>query len=593
MRLALILIVCLSAAAASAMPASADPEAKSDTTAWPVIRMIDSTNIQRSGYGSAADLLAQVPGAFVFDRGSVGQLAAAALFSGSFRHLDATWDGLLLNDPVSGVVDWNLVPVEGIERIDAWVGPGDETAGLISAGHSLYVTGRDLAGSGLRSATAYRTGGNGYDDVDVRLGLKPTAHSALTAGAVLKNYGGTAADEKYRAQKVNLSVERRFGPQWRLRYLLLLNKMDRDVPWSTSTPQVPFLHEKLDRYDHGLSLQAHRVSVFWQYTDLHREFYHRPTPAAQQIQNAGRSRLLMQYGRRLGPVQWHSGGLWQHSRMEISGRSDSRRGDLEAWTQLGSTAHAPWFWLAGVQAQRRGDQKTAVLPQVQVARTLAAGWNSRLWYGSHVTCAGLSGGCGVESYVAGDRAFEQERSDQWGGALEKNSDAVRYFISVSYSSDRMTLSSLPSQTAAFTQDANRWAVDIGVEQKLNRCFSFYADLRQTRDNEKDPLPQPAQQAWGCVQYANIFFSGDLDVRLRVGFNGWGERGENSLMPGTRLPSPALSPVVVPFAHLGVKIKSARLFFMLRNFAGIDYQLLPGYMMPKQQLRWGFVWDFFD
>ncbi len=593
MKHTLILIVCLTAAAASARLAPADPETKADTLVWPVLRMIDSTAIQRSGYGSAADLLAQVPGVFIFDRGSVGQLAAASLFSGSFRHLDATWDGLLLNDPVSGIVDWNLAPVEGIERIDAWAGPGGETAGLISPGHSLYVAGRDLAGSGLRSATAYRTGGNGYDDVDVRLGLKPTAHSALTAGAVLKNYGGTAADEKYRAQKVNLSVERRFGPQWRLRYLLMLNKMDRDEPWSASAPQVPFLHEKLDRYDHGLGLQAHRVTVLWQYTDLYREFYHRPSPAAQQIQNAGRSRLLMQYGQRFGPVQWNSGGLWQHSRMEITGRSDGRRNDLEAWTQIGSPAGASWFWQAGIKVLRFGDEKIALLPQVQLARTLARGWNSRLWYGSHIASAGLSGGYGMESYVAGDRAFQQERSDLWAGALEKKGDAVRYFICVSYSSDRMTLSSLQSQTAAFALDANRWAVDIGVEQKLNRCFSLYADLRQIRKGEEEPLPQPAQQAWGCVQYANVFFAGDLDVRLRIGLNGWGERGENCLLPGTRLPSTALSPVVVPYAHVGVKIKSVRLFFLLQNFAGIDYQLLPGYAMPKQQLRWGFVWDFFD
>jgi len=270
---------------------------------------------------------------------------------------------LQLNDPVSGLVDWNLVPVESIHRLQIWDQPGEEAPGWLSPGYSLQVISRDLAGAGLRSATGYRVGANGYDDVDVRAGLKPTQTTALNAGGILKNYSGTAAEEKYRAQKINLKLERKIGSSARLSYLMLLNKMDRDVPWTEETwPQVATMHEKLNRYDHGLAVQISGLRVLWQYTDVYREFYNYQRSGIQQIQDAARSRLLVQEAGKLAGLNWRSGGVWQFAKMDIRGQSRRQRHDGEIWAEIGSTDQARWYWSAGVNALNKAKQRSKFCP---------------------------------------------------------------------------------------------------------------------------------------------------------------------------------------------------------------------------------------
>ncbi|MBN1998998.1 hypothetical protein JW935_15675, partial [candidate division KSB1 bacterium] len=62
----------------------------------------DSTLFQGSIYGSFADILDQMPAVFIFQRGSVGQLANGFLFSGIGSNFILDYDGLILNDPLTG-----------------------------------------------------------------------------------------------------------------------------------------------------------------------------------------------------------------------------------------------------------------------------------------------------------------------------------------------------------------------------------------------------------------------------------------------------------------------------------------------------------
>ena len=557
---------------------------------------VDSTHIQASAYGSAADILAELPAVFFFDRGSVGQLALVSLFAGSFRHLDATWDGLLLNDPVSGLADFNLLPAESIHHVYGWPDPANMEYGLYSPGQVLQAKSRNLAGSGLRSAVAYRTGGNGYDDIDVRLGVKPSLNTSLNVGGVLKNYAGAVAEEKYRGQKVNLQLERRFGSLWRLRYLLLLNKIDRQVPWSErTTPQVSSMHEKMDRYDHGVVAEAGRLRILWQYTDLYREFYNYRYQGIRQIQDAGRWRGQLQTSGGLGPLRWNAGGLWQYSHVQVHEVMEKKRHDFEAWLGIQASPEASWHWLAGVKAIRQGDLAVKALPRLQLVKPFSSGWYSRWWYGSHVYSTGLITSYGPEPIVNPERIFHPERSDQFGWAVEKQTSGSQYYVSVSYCATFQDENQerLQPVLSTFVPEQKAWAVDLGIKQKLNACFSFYLKAKVHQAAEEESWPQPGQQAWGYLQYANIFFSGDLDSKLRLGVSYLAERGEDALLPGHVMLTQPLAAVMAPFAYAGFKIKDVHLFFSLQNFLGIDYQTIVGYPMAKQQFRWGFVWDFFD
>ena len=540
--------------------------------------VLDSSRLQRSAYGSLGDVLSELAGVYVFDRGSVGQLSLAALHSASYRHVDASWSGLLLNDPVTGLADLNLAPVQAVQQASIMPEPYEPGDGTLAPGFALQITDRDLVTAALRSAVAYRTGANGYDDIDVRLGLKLSKNSGLNLGGVLKNYSGTmVAVEKYRAQKINLTIDRDLGSSWCLRYLLLLNKMDRNLPWSaTYWPATDQLHEKQDRYDHGFILRHQRVTLMWQYTDLYRELYNYPDHV-RQIQEAGRSRLSLSSAGSLGPVFWQVGGLWQYTAGQVRDFAKQRRHDFDLWTRVRSSANSVWFWQAGLRVNQQGTMDICLLPELQFRPPVWRGWHSWLWYGSHVSAAGMAGAYNSESFYYGQRIVQQAKSRMAGLMVEKQWRGSRFFISGSYADEEIEWST--SAGSFMPSHDDRVVVDCAWQQELISHFSFYLKQRSGRSIER-------LCTWGYLQYHNLFFSGDLDVQLRIGASQifLDEQSSYTGFGPTRW---------IPYAHAGFKIKDVYLFFSLQNFLSVNYELVAGYLMPKQQFRWGFVWNFYN
>ena len=80
----------------------------------PAIFYFDSTFYRGSNYGSFADVFGRLPGAFFFNRGSVGQPAYGFLFSGNKSSFVLEYDGLVLNDPLTGRANLNLIPTESV-----------------------------------------------------------------------------------------------------------------------------------------------------------------------------------------------------------------------------------------------------------------------------------------------------------------------------------------------------------------------------------------------------------------------------------------------------------------------------------------------
>ncbi len=540
--------------------------------------IMDSSHIQRSAYGSLGDILSELAGVYVADRGSVGQLSLAALHSADYRHTDVVFDGLLLNDPLTGLADLNLAPVQAVRQAGIMPEPYAYGSEIFSPGFSLKISSRDLAAASLRSAVAYRTGANGYDDIDARLGMKLSKNSTLNLGGILKNYSGTmSAIEKYRAQKINMTMTRHFGPSWQLEYLLLLNKMDRDLPWlDASMPAVNPLHEKQDRYDHGLVLNHRGTRLFWQYTDLHRELYNYYY-GVKQIQDAARSRLSFSTHGHLGAVRWQTGALWQYTGLTVTEFSKQHRHDFDLWARLRSSANSAWFWQIGLGAAKQGDLQICLLPELHFRPPLWRGWQSWLWFGSHATTAGLAGDHATESYYYGRRIFHQEQSRMTGMMLEKQWQDSRFFLSASYN----TVQTEWAVDSVFVTPLwdERWVVDCSWQQNLGFHFSFFIKQRVGRSIEK-------LCTWSYLQYRNIFFSGDLDAQLRI--------GASQIFLDERLSYTGISATQwIPYAHAGFKIKDVYLFFSMQNLLGLNYRLVSGYAMPKQQLRWGFVWNFYD
>jgi outer membrane cobalamin receptor len=586
----------LAALATSLAAATADSTAHSDSTFVMHHMQLDSNATRGSSYGSFADVLFEYPGIFHYDRGSVGQQALLSLYGGSGRHTTLYMDGLLLNDPITGLADFSLIPVEAI-------------GGGTIQGQEIELESRDIAAAPLRSRVAYRTGMNGYDDIDARLGARFSSRTILNAGGVLRNYGGTTtANAKYRAQTINLVWRRQWSKQWQVSYRLLKNQLDRDIPLPVALAWWPALqqpHEKLDRYDHGLVVEKdQRLRFSWQYTDLHQEWYGYKHSVVDQTMNAGRSILRVLWQGMWKKARWQTDGAWIFTYAD--GRDWEKKiykNDLQFRVQLQSTSHVKWFWRLAVQADKREDYALQVLPQAEAGRLLVHGWRIKLWQSSSLYTAGLAGRYGKGPLVWGQSGLKAERSDNIHLALEQQHNSGSLFFSSGLWLQHQPIWSIydPSvilQTSLpYFQNGEShriWTTDTGIEQNLTHAFSFYLKASYRHGDELALASEPKYWARGYLQYHKIFFGGDLNTTLRLGATLLGERHASALPYVDKSGAQSVLPSCwVPYGHAMFIIKDVTLFFVMQNLLATDYQVMNGYPMPKRQFRWGLVWNFFD
>ncbi len=125
-----------------------------------------------------------MPGISIADRGSTGQPLYASLFGAPLGRQALRYNGLDLGDPLTGLTDLNLIPTESLaetrvvsdtelRRFGYSGGPGQ--------GISLRTMALASASVPVRTRFAYRTGGMGYDDIDLRLALGD-AQTSIEAG---------------------------------------------------------------------------------------------------------------------------------------------------------------------------------------------------------------------------------------------------------------------------------------------------------------------------------------------------------------------------------------------------------------------------
>lgn len=596
MTLLRLITTCLVLLAAALMAALPDSTARVDSTFALQHLRLDSTATRGSAYGSFADVLNEYPGLFHYDRGSVGQQALLSVFGGSGRHTALYMDGLLLNDPITGLADLMLVPVEAIGN------------GQIN-GRSLELESRDIAAAPLRSRVAYRTGMNGYDDIDARLGARFSARTTLNAGGVLRNYGGTTAGrEKYRSQTINLMWRRQWSEQWQVSYRLLLNRLDRDIPLPVAIPWWPELqqpHEKLDRYDHGVVVEKERrLRISWQYTDLHHEWYGYRHSIVDQTMDAGRSMLRLLWQGQGSKASWQTEGAWTFTRANSADWAETiNQNDLQLGFQLRSPSASAWHWQLAMQLDKRKDFSLQVLPHVEAGRVLSYGWRFKVWQCASLYTAGLAGRYNQGPLLWGQADLKAERSDQSGVALEQQHANGSLFLATGFWFHRQPIWSLyepfdvSSTGVPHFQNAKSrrvWTSDAAMAQNLTRVFSFSVKASYRHGNEVAFAPEPRFWARGFLQYHHIFFGGDLNTTLRLGATVLDERQQSALPYVDESGAAAILPTCwAPYGHAIFIIKDVTLFFVMQNFLATDYTVMNGYPLPQRQFRWGFVWNFFD
>jgi outer membrane cobalamin receptor len=564
----------------------------------------DSTLRLGSGYGSEADLFALLPGACFFDRGSIGLPALGSFFAGTTANLNLIYDGLRLDDPLNGRSDLNLIPVESIASQALFTDPLTRPSPGLAASQTLEITGRDLAAAPMRSQVAYRTGGNGYDDIDVRAGLHYSSRLNINAGGVLKNYAGTTSQlEKYRAQKINLAITRTFGSLWRVDYRLLYNTFDLNLPVHEALLPAPTLqqpHQKESRYDHGLEVNfADSWRTLIQLTDHHRERYGYRHGVWDESTDVLRLNLLSEGFWKWQRIEGTVGGEFRSTGLKSASWGDHGQNIFAGWGSMVARPRAGMLAAGQLRIEKAGDDSAALLPQLQLRQDLQRGWQAIAWYEQSRASASLAARFESSPFALGNSGLSAASGDHLGLGVRHAAPSLQLFLAASASRiQNEALLTWDAQQALpryeNQSEQQRFSLDASMEWRFSSWFTLTGKARQMFFNDLAPLNQPETAANGWLQINHIFFRGDLDVRLRLGCSFWGER--RGPIPWYVEASPeieTLGAVAVPWLHATIKIKDATLFFALQNPLGIDYEVVRAYAMPGQQIRWGFVWNFYD
>ena len=568
----------------------------------------DSTFYQGSNYGSFADVFDWMPGAYYFNRGSVGQPAFGFLFSGSDKSLILDYDGLILNDPLTGKADLNLVPTESVGSMNYAIAE-ERDNNFLPTGQTLWIKSRDMASLPIKSRVGYRTG-TGYDDNDVRLGIQPSPQLKINAGGILKNYAGTTAHSKYRAQKVNVKVDRSLGKSWHLGYVFLMNKFDLDVPFAPGyISPIKFVqpHQKDVRYDHGFSISNSRFHSFFQLTDLHREFYGYRHTVVDQVHDVTHIRSTSEYEQPLGFAKLGLGVNWQVSRLHSNDWGDHNSWKLAGLANISSEVGEKLFWNVGVKFAQARDFGPFVLPELRLHYTFSPVVQTIVWMSRQTIFPAFASRYADGPFAFGNKKLEAEILDQAGASLKLQNSRLMIFAAaslariqneISLDLNQMTAEAGFSAPIVYSNGIAYWRssldalLDVRVCHFLNFISKF--KLLGTVDPHSQITNLPVFSAKNYVQFSGVFFQGDLNARIRVGAE---------LLSGRYGPSPyyadyspttfALNSSLVPYLHGIFIIKDVTLFASLLNPLSLEYERVYGYPMPKAQLRWGFVWNFID
>jgi vitamin B12 transporter len=206
-----------------------DPGARDDSPAAATV--IDSQEIEARQARSLADLLWSVPGLSVLQNGSPGQQTSVFIRGANSNQTLLLWNGIPLNDPFFGFINWQFVPTEGAERVEVVRGPFSALYGSYAMGGVVQV----ITGSRQGGMADLEGGEHGF--VQGRLAgganLGPV-HLDVTGHARRSN--GALANDFFDGEEAVVRARWAVQPGTSLGVVARANDSKTGVPFSSGVP---------------------------------------------------------------------------------------------------------------------------------------------------------------------------------------------------------------------------------------------------------------------------------------------------------------------------------------------------------------------
>lgn len=168
--------------------------------------VISDSMINFADYRNMGDLLRSIPGVFVRDLGSPGQLHGITITGLDARNIAFMSDGVLLNDPLTGVFDPYLYPTEHLERIEVITGPRAFLYGLNSTGAAINLVSKSKKAIKPYTRLRFSEAPYGSGFIDGMFSQNITRGLNLTAGAQHQTFDGRFANSNYDAWNGRVKV---------------------------------------------------------------------------------------------------------------------------------------------------------------------------------------------------------------------------------------------------------------------------------------------------------------------------------------------------------------------------------------------------
>ncbi|MBN1480425.1 hypothetical protein EH223_20425 [candidate division KSB1 bacterium] len=562
----------------------------------------DSTLIIGSRYVSFGDVFDWMPGGYFYNMGGAGQLAYGSMFGAPAGEMILEYDGLVLNNPFTGLADFNLIPTESMGHAGL-VHSFFKPCGYMPIGASFHFQSRTIANNPIRSQVGYRTGYYQYDDVDVRLGIQASKKLWIDAGGVIRSWGGLTSNEAYSGTKVNAKLNRRFGSHWLARYILLFNLRDTEIPLPD---QLRDLQDFLDpkqkdgRIDHALIIHyKKKFSTIVQYTKFESELRAADKSVFFEQHNAHMIRGTSELNLFLREIRWRNGLHAMATFAESTSWGKRRDWQADAYSSLHGRINSTLHWYAAVKMEKNEDYAPQIVPEAQLFYAIDSTAAVSVWANQVVRYPSMTARYAIGPFAYGNGNLTFSRYNQIGLAGEKQ--FVNLFLHAAGAlmqrknqiatydlDDKPTFTNMP--------DLSTLTFDASLDYHFMPKWRLLLQGKLFSDFNADPVvtQRPSLYSKFFLQYHLIAFKGDLNARLRAGAFVLGERqGPVPFYADFSRTTVKLEPAIYPYFHAVLKYRTAEIFIAYENYIDADVQYVYGYSMPQLWFRYGFIWHFVD
>lgn len=209
--------------------ASLDAEARDEVPA--TVTVVDGQEIEARQDHTLADVIAAVPGLFVARAGAPGQQTSVFSRGANSNQTLLLWNGIPLNDPYFGDINWQFVPADGVARVEVARGPFSALYGSGAVGGVVQV----FSGARQGGSFSMEGGDRGY----VRGGLAAGAdfgNTRLDVTGHVRRDDGRLGNDFFDSEELMARALWTARPGLELGLLARANDSATGVPFSSGLP---------------------------------------------------------------------------------------------------------------------------------------------------------------------------------------------------------------------------------------------------------------------------------------------------------------------------------------------------------------------